>query len=363
MPKIRMLSTVQIELTLKGYVMNHLIRSQGCLIGGAIGDALGYPIEFMSEESILYKYGPDGLTDYVLINDIAQISDDTQMTLFTADAIICAKNKFPEQWLNDRVIIPYMFHCYQDWMLTQTEDYPLPDITPPYSNLVYVPELFARRAPGTTCMEALRSRQMGSITKPLNDSKGCGGVMRVAPLALALYGKNISPAQTALLGAKAAAITHGHELGYIPAAALTFLIAELLNGISLEDAVKHISPLLISLFPMSENLNRLLMLLAQAQTLAHLKAPSDEAFKLLGQGWVAEETVAIAIYCALKYSNDFEKGVLAAVNHSGDSDSTGSVTGQILGTYLGFEAIPQKYIQPLELKEVILRTAAELARK
>ena len=55
MPKIRMLSTVQIELTLKGYVMNHLIRSQGCLIGGAIGDALGYPIEFMSEESILYK--------------------------------------------------------------------------------------------------------------------------------------------------------------------------------------------------------------------------------------------------------------------------------------------------------------------
>lgn len=84
---------------------------------------------------------------------------------------------------------------------------------------------------------------------------------------------------------------------------------------------------------------------------------------MLGQGWVAEETLAIAVYYALKYSNDFEKGVLTAVNHSGDSDSTGSVTGQILGAYLGFEEIPQKYIEPLELKEIILKTADNLTRK
>lgn len=339
--------------------MNHLTRSKGCLIGGAIGDALGYPIEFMSEESIFYKYGSNGLKNYVLTNNIAQISDDTQMTLFTADAIICAKNKFPKQWLNDSVIISCIFHCYQDWLLTQTEDYPLPSLTPTYSNLVNIPELFERRVPGITCMETLHSRQMGTIIEPLNNSKGCGGLTRIAPLALALHGKNISLAQTALLGAKAAAITHGHELGYIPAAALTFLIAELLNEISLEDAVKHIGPIIISLFPMSENLNKMLMLIEQAQILAQLNATDAEALKSLGQGWVAEETLAIAIYCALKYSNDFEKGVLTAVNHSGDSDSTGNVTGQILGAYLGFEAIPQKYIQPLELKEIILRTATE----
>ena len=99
--------------------MNHLTRCKGCLIGGAIGDALGYPIEFMSQESIFYKYGPDGLTEYVLTNHIAQISDDTQMTLFTADAIICAKNKLPQQWLNEGVLIPYIFHCWQDWVITR----------------------------------------------------------------------------------------------------------------------------------------------------------------------------------------------------------------------------------------------------
>ena len=106
-----------------------------------------------------------------------------------------------------------------------------------------------------------------------------------------------------------------------------------------------------------------LMLIAQAQTLAHLKTPTDNAFKLLGQGWVAEETLAIAVYCALKYSNDFEKGVLTAVNHSGDSDSTGSVTGQILGAYLGFEAIPQKYIEPPDLNDIILNTTDNQPRK
>lgn len=83
------------KCTCKGYFMNHLTRCKGCLIDGAVGDALGYPIEFMSQKSIFYKYSSDGLMDYVLTNNIAQISDDTQMTLFTADALACAKKQFP----------------------------------------------------------------------------------------------------------------------------------------------------------------------------------------------------------------------------------------------------------------------------
>lgn len=80
----------------------------------------------------------------------------------------------------------------------------------------------------------------------------------------------------------------------------------------------------------------------------------------LGQGWVAEETLAIAIYCALKYSNDFDKALIASVNHSGDSDSTGAVTGNILGAYLGLSGIPEKYLKNLELKNVILELADDL---
>lgn len=79
----------------------------------------------------------------------------------------------------------------------------------------------------------------------------------------------------------------------------------------------------------------------KAIDLANEDVDDLEAIRELGQGWVAEETLAIAIYCALKYSNDFDKALIASVNHSGDSDSTGAVTGNILGAYLGLSGIPE----------------------
>ena len=78
-----------------------------------------------------------------------------------------------------------------------------------------------------------------------------------------------------------------------------------------------------------------------------------EAIHILGEGWVAEETLAIAVYCSLKYSNNFEKGILASVNHNGDSDSTGSITGNILGAYLGIDRINNDFLKNLEIREVI----------
>lgn len=83
-----------------------------------------------------------------------------------------------------------------------------------------------------------------------------------------------------------------------------------------------------------------------------------DAVRELGQGWVAEETLAIAIYCSMKYSEDFDKALIASVNHSGDSDSTGAVTGNIVGAYLGLKGIPKKYLDNLELREVICKVAA-----
>ena len=75
---------------------------------------------------------------------------------------------------------------------------------------------------------------------------------------------------------------------------------------------------------------------------------------------MAEETLAIAIYCALKYKDDFEAAMIAAVNHDGDSDSTGAVTGNILGAAIGMVEIPDKFIENLELKDVIIKMADDL---
>ena len=340
--------------------MINLNKVKGCLIGGAVGDALGFPIEFNSITEIRETYGPAGLTDYVLNNGIALISDDTQMTLFTANGLLTAKRNSADKWPAADTIIKHIFNSYKDWYLTQTENYPLPPNITVHSELTNIPELFSRRAPGRTCMEAIRDGKIGTVENPLNNSKGCGGLMRVAPVALALYDTNLSSKEIALIGAEAAAITHGHKLGYMPAAALVYLLTEILRGDYLHSAVKGINSVLLSLFPFSSDLQRLLNFIDMAQTLAKKNTPPNEAFEELGEGWIAEETLAISIFCALKYENDFEKGILESVNLTGDSDSTGCVTGQILGAALGFDAIPAKFITHLELKDTISKIADEL---
>ena len=80
----------------------------------------------------------------------------------------------------------------------------------------------------------------------------------------------------------------------------------------------------------------------------------------LGEGWVAEETLAIALYCAIRYQDDFDKAVIAAVNHNGDSDSTGAVTGNIVGAWVGYEAMNEKWKRDLELSDIILEIADDL---
>ena len=101
-------------------------------------------------------------------------------------------------------------------------------------------------------------------------------------------------------------------------------------------------------------------LMELAVSLADSDKPDLEAIHLLGEGWVAEETLAIAIFCALRHSEDFDAALIAAVNHNGDSDSTGAVAGNILGTYLGYERIPEKYKNDLELRDTILQIADDL---
>jgi ADP-ribosylglycohydrolase len=101
-------------------------------------------------------------------------------------------------------------------------------------------------------------------------------------------------------------------------------------------------------------------LIKKAVELSKKNIPDIEAIHMLGEGWVAEETLAISIYCALKYQDDFKKAIISAVNHKGDSDSTGAVTGNILGAYLGLSAIPDEYLDKLELKDVIIELADDL---
>lgn len=87
-----------------------------------------------------------------------------------------------------------------------------------------------------------------------------------------------------------------------------------------------------------------------------------ENIGVLGEGWTGDEALTIALYCALKHFDDFEEAMIAAVNHAGDSDSTGAVTGNILGAAIGYEAIPQFFKDDLEIHDLILHMADDLYR-
>ena len=157
--------------------MRDLDRFRGCLLGGAAGDALGYEVEFMSERQIRERFGEKGITDYCLRNGVAEISDDTQMTMFTATGLLFGTTRGKTRGIMG-TYASYIHLSYKDWYRTQTEAYPLPEEYH-FSWLVNLPEMFHRRAPGNTCMSALRSEHERTIAKPINNSKGCGGGLRL----------------------------------------------------------------------------------------------------------------------------------------------------------------------------------------
>lgn len=348
--------------------MDKLLRYRGCLLAGAVGDALGYQVEFDPLERILAIYGEQGVR---MMNPT--VSDDTQMTLFTAEGLLMGR----------RTGTPMPRCVYEsclDWLMTQrpsTQGGAFSRL----SELLPVRELHHQRAPGLTCLSALCSGRMGTMDAPLNDSKGCGGVMRAAPCGmLRLIDTPETEDAYALQGAMAAAITHSHVLGYVPAAMLADMVHMILleDGRTLEQIVLDSLGRMMRLFALqmesaegceavdSESDGRFAELLAfralmtKAVRLAASDMPQRAAIASLGRGWVGEEALAIAVFCALRHCTSMEECLSAAVTHDGDSDSTGAIAGNILGAWLGAEAIPAAWLDVVEMREVIDAMAVRL---
>lgn len=353
-------------------------KIRGSLMAGAAGDALGYAVEFYERKRILEKYGPYGITSFdVDANGKALISDDTQMTLFTANGMLMGITRGEMRGIGGR---PENYvHCaYMDWYYTQVGK---PAGYYNHTWLYWLPELESRRAPGGTCLNACRDLINGKEVK--NNSKGCGGIMRVAPMALLLNGyqsRGIIPytlEEMALAGAKVAEVTHKHPLGFLPAALLTLIIYKIVP-MSLGQVRENIEKVIIEALNVVDKVydgrfckERLYLrgLVLRAIRLANSDIHDEEVIESLGEGWVAEETLAIALFCAIRHLGSVEAAIIASVNHSGDSDSTGSVCGNIMGAIYGYEHLKERNIfcrqgrkleDTLELADVILAIADDL---
>lgn len=339
-------------------------QSRGCLLGGAVGDALGAPVEFLSWAAIRDRFGDDGIVDLApAYGRVGAITDDTQMTLWTAEGVLRGLTRARERGGGDPLAT--LPGAYLRWLYTQ--DARLPghfdetdrrhvvgdDRTPP-GWLLGVRNLHARRAPGNTCLASLRSGLMGRRTDAINDSKGCGGVMRVAPFALVHDAGAEASFQHAC---DAAALTHSHPTGWMAAGAFAAVLVQLREGMRLEDSVRRV----IGRLRIEQRHEETTRALEDALALyVRGTAPTPEEVESLGGGWVAEEALAIAVYAALVAGDDFARGVRIAVNHSGDSDSTGSMAGQLIGLQHGPHVIPGAWLAQLELRDEISTVADDL---
>lgn len=338
-------------------------RIRGSLIGGAAGDALGYAVEFDRLSDISEMYGEGGIQEYEpdVLSGEALISDDTQMTMFTANGLIRGEVLKKEGEVKSS-FAEYIYEAYLDWLKTQSMVYGSDSAKKDHGSwLLEADKLHSLRAPGGTCLSALRSGKMGCVEEPINNSCGCGGVMRTAPVGL--YKAELSGEQVMLEGAEAAAITHGHPMGYIPGGVLAYIIHRITYGgeTDLYKVIHEAEDLIPKVFGENEMSQRMVNFLELAAMISRNESEVDwPNIARLGEGWVGDEALAIAVYCCLRYPHDFSKCIAAAVNHDGDSDSTGAIAGNILGALHGYEALAQNWKENLELHDVILELADDL---
>ena len=339
-------------------------KCRGSLVGGAIGDAFGYPVEFVNSfEAIRARYGEDGIVKYDLSYpwledkfDKALVSDDTQMTLYTAEGLLEAER-------NGKPLLPTICNAYLAWCGHQIGK----NFRISYdSKLSFIDELNQRRAPGNTCMSALLSIHNGK--EPVNASKGCGGVMRVAPIGIYGASHDWPLGKTADIAGKVAELTHLHPLSTYSSAAFAVIVqlcittdditTEIFKSI-VNRSMEIIATVYGESAPAMDDLRRLVVKAIRMED--NLLQDWEIIENRLGGGWVAEETLAIAVFSVIRHINDFNACMICAVNHGGDSDSTGAVAGSIIGAILGYDAIPDKFTKDIQLKDLLLSIADSLS--
>lgn len=334
------------------------LRIVGAMLGGAVGDALGAPATFMDISAIRERYGKAGIFRMAsAYGRRGAITDHTRMALFTAEGLILSRVR--QEYGREELAATALYHAYLRWLVTQ-DLHGQGELVRQHGSCAVVDgvltgyrELFAKRSPCQSCLSALRSGKMGTMERPLNDSRGCSGVTRVAPVGLVC----VDARKAFDLGCASAAITHGHPGGYLAAGFLAALFSHLASGQSLNEAVAGATGILTG----CGGHGKCLQAIEKAVEWSHRRQPvTPEVLAALGDGRMAEEALAIGMCAAMAADRDFRQGVLAAVNHSGNSGATAAIAGTILGAGCGVDEIPDEWLAKLELKDLIEETAMDL---
>ena len=337
-------------------------RFVGSVLGASVGEALGTPITGDSWQEIQTRHGERGLADYVPAgHPSGRLGSDTQIMLFSLEGMI--RGNVSRRRSDTADPARHIQHAYQRWLHTQHLSWPraagefLTSTPEPDGWLVKQRALCQTRNPGRTMMRTLIAfakgqQSMGTPEHPVSDSQGSAALMRAVPATLWSH----DPEEIFRVAMNTATLTHGDPVAYLSTGALAVLVFRLMRGedlrtaadLAAEQAAKHAG---------HEEVTRRL----HAATWLADSGESGPAIieTHLGSGRTAAEALAIGLFAALSSGGDFDNGLRVAVNHSGNSATSGAVCGSLVGALTGADDIPERWLASLELYEVIERLAQD----
>lgn len=330
---------------------------KGCLLGLAVGDALGVTVDAKSYRQICQDYGPAGLLGYDLVNGFAGISSHTQVAAFALNGLLVGAAKGRTS-ADD--CMHYMTRGLTEWAKAQH----LPGSPEQRCCWIYhVKEMRQKRCMDARTLDALTRGATGTLQKPANQGAGPGTLTAAAMVGLFFSPERLQVHEIGQLGAQIVALTHGEPTAFLSGALLAYTLAGVIQEpeADMEQQFLQGAQAVLGQFgrtwPQAKAVSQLV---EQAIALSHEpELLPVQAMEVLGCS-TAAQVLAGAVYALLAGNGDFDASMIIAVNHSGKSAAVGALTGCLLGALLGEQALPDFYLESLPSAQVLRELAADL---
>ena len=332
---------------------------RGCLLGMAVGDAMGYTVDSRSWAEIQEDYGPNGLLGYDLVNGYAEITSYTQLAAFTCNGLLLGMTR--GQVMGKMApFVKYIGLSSREWAASQ-RPWGRPDKT--FCWLLQRNELCRRHCMDTRMLDTLARDPLGTPEEPVNNFANPGSLTSAIGVGLFSGQGRMKAVELDLLGAEAVALTHGSPTAFLAGALLTRIMGLCLHHpnaplkMVINKALEAFREQFAHQYSQACEIINLIRHAVTYSTGRDLN-PTEVMERLRCEN--AAQVIAGAVYACLTCSEDFDRAMIIAVNHSGRSAAVGAVVGAILGARMGEEALPDFYIECLEPAELLRELADDL---
>lgn len=327
---------------------------RGCLLGLAVGDAMGMPVDDMTWDEIRENYGPHGLLGYDLKSDFAEITSYTQVAAYICNALLLSATRGKGDKMLD-----YVKLGLREW--TRSQQFAR-DPEASYCWVAKLPAFRRRHCRDARMLDTLRLSAMGFPQQGPNKYNTPGSLTAAIAVGMFYNPKRLTPPQVGELAAQIVSLTHGDPTAFLSGAVLAYAITGILMEPYMpldEQFTAAISAMYHQYRSKYSQVQTVADVLTEAVERAKGAEPMGEVMESL-QCYTALSCLAGAIYASLANQEDFDTAMITAVNHSGYSSAVAGITGAVLGAKLGHSALPDFYLESLEAVNALCALADDM---